>query len=123
MKAFTSISSVLEYLKYLADYSGYIYSQKEISEGDYNCIINEIELFHRRIKEAGFITPILKKELLSINLNPMKKEFSLLSFFGFSYRSWDYPETNAVHQDKRRKNIWELKNHLDNIYTIILLKS
>lgn len=121
MDKIDSANMLVKYIKYLIDYSDLISSQQDTLDNSYTSLINEINLFHIRVQNADFIPTNIKTELLNINLPKEKEKFSFTNLFRsrISNYSYDYEEES---RNKMLKNIIELKDHLENIYDLLLVK-
>lgn len=116
---------LIKYIKYLIDYADSVISQKVITENDYFNLMNESELFCKRISKSSFIVPKIKAELLNIRLPKVTREFSfqgVLRAFKRQSMYEDYQFDNDL-EIRKRGNILNYKERMSNFLDLIIMKS
>jgi hypothetical protein len=120
----SNIKTLIKYVEYLIDFAETISNREIILDNDYENLGIEIKLFHKRLINSTIIPPSLKKELLKIGLDSVKK-YSLSVLFNNLFNEDSIEDASGEYGLNiiRRKNIQDFRTRLYNMYKLIIVKS
>ena len=121
----TDSKTLIKYLKYLIDFADTSLSQDYVTDNSYSSLKIEADLFNTRISNSSYFQSKLKKEISSIKLPEIMKEYSFLNTIRV-FSKWIRYNSRDIDdkvQSKRRENILEFRNRLNNIYELMIAKS